>query len=103
MSEVIWVESRSEFLDLLNTNDSVVVDFTAPAWCRPCQQFAPHFDSAAEKSDATFVAVDVDKAEWAMVDYGVRGVPTVKLFRSGEFVKDLSGRTVIKLLAEVSD
>lgn len=103
MSEVIWIEDRSEFQDLLDTESELVVDFTAPAWCRPCQQFAPHYDKAAEQSGATFVAIDVDKADWAMVDYGVRGVPTVKLFRDGSEVTDLKERTVVKLLSEISN
>lgn len=103
MSKVLEVNDRSEFQDLLDTEQELVVDFSAPAWCRPCQQLAPHFDSASEKSEATFVMVDVDKADWAMVDYGVRGVPSVKLFRKGEFVTDLKGRTVIQLLSEISN
>lgn len=107
MSDVVWVEDASEFQRILDSNQEVVVDFSAPAWCIPCQRFAPHFDAASTKSDAKFVAVDVDKAEWAMVDYGVRGVPTVKLFRNGQFVTDLAkspqDRTVIKLLNEISN
>lgn len=107
MSDVLWIEDRSEFQDLLDTEPVVVVDFSAPAWCIPCQRFAPHFDAASEKSDATFVAVDVDKADWAMVDFGVRGVPTVKLFKNGQFVTDLvknpQDKTVIKLLNEISN
>ena len=101
MSEVIWIEDEGELKDLLSTEHEVVIDFTAPDWCRPCQQFAPHFDTAAEKSEATFVAVDVDKADWAMVEYGVRGVPTVMLYRDGDYVKNVQERTAIKLLAEI--
>jgi thiol-disulfide isomerase/thioredoxin len=101
LSEVIWVEDHDNLLDLIDTNDSVVVDFTAPAWCGPCQKFAPHFDTAAEKSDAVFVAVDVDKAPWATSEYGVRGVPTVKHFKGGEFVADIKSRTAIPLLSEI--
>lgn len=113
MSEVLWVEDADQLRDLIETEDQVVVDFTAPARCIPCQRFAPHFDKAAETASVssdmlgrtTFVAVDVDKADWAVVDYGVRGVPTVKLFRNGQFVTDLAktpqDRTVIKFLAEI--
>lgn len=102
MSDVLWIEDANELYDLIDSAHEVVVDFTAPSWCRPCQQFAPHFDAAAEKSDATFVAVDVDKAPWAMGDYNVRGVPTVMLFRNGEHVGTPKERTVIKLLAEIN-
>jgi thioredoxin-like negative regulator of GroEL len=102
LSDVLWVDDVTELQDLIDSAHEVVVDFTAPSWCRPCQQFAPHFDKAAEKSDATFVAVDVDKAPWAMADYGVRGVPTVMLYQNGEYVKNLQERSVIKLLAEIN-
>lgn len=102
LSKVIWIEDRSEFNDLLETEDRLVVDFTAPGWCAPCQKLAPHFEAAAEASDdATFVAIDVDKADWAMVDYGVRGVPSVRLFRFGQHAADLKERVAPKLLAEI--
>jgi thioredoxin-like negative regulator of GroEL len=88
---------------MLDMHPNVVVDFTAPAWCRPCQQFSPHFDAASEKSeDTAFVAVDVDKAPWAMVEYGVQGVPTVMLYRDGHYVKNLQERTAVKLLSEIN-
>ena len=102
MDEVVWVDDLGEFLDSLRVEGKVVVDFTAPAWCRPCQQFAPHFEKAAEKSDATFIAVDVDKAEWVVQEFGVRSVPTVMLFEDGEYIKNLQERTVPKLLAEIA-
>lgn len=101
MSEVVWIDEFSEFVKAIEENDNVVVDFTAPSWCRPCQQFAPHFDAAAEKSEAMFIAVDVDKAPWAMSEYGVRGVPTVKHYRDGNLQGDLKGRTVLALLSEI--
>lgn len=114
MSEVIEVVERDELNDLLDTEDFVIVKFTAPAWCVPCQQFAPHFESAARsakhRSDmlgrATFVTVDIDKADWAMVDYGIKSVPTVKVFLFGEYKTDVAkhpdNRSAPKFLAELS-
>lgn len=102
MSDVTWLIDEQNLLDLLDSAHEVVVDFTAPGWCVPCQRFAPHFDAAAKESDATFVAVDVDKAPWATLAYGVRGVPTVKFFRNGMFVADLKERTALKLIDELS-
>lgn len=109
-----WVESKEHFNSLLSDSDYVVVDFTAPSWCRPCQQFAPHFEKAAQSASsqsnmlgrATFVAVDVDKAPWAMTDYGVRGVPTVKLIsrlHTPLEPVDLKSRTAPLLLKEINN
>ena len=95
-----WVTEHQELLDIVNNNGVVIVDFTAPSWCRPCQQFMPHFDKASEMSAAKFVAVDVDKAPWAMEEYGVQSVPTVVKI-DDEDVTVLKERTVVKLLAEI--
>ena len=101
MSDVLYVTDRSEFQDLLDTEQKLVVDFYAD-WCGPCKQFDPHFKTASEKSDATFVKVDVDSADWAMVDFGVLGIPSVKLFTNGDHAADLKSRNAIHLLAEIN-
>lgn len=106
MSNVEWVEDESTFDELLK-NDRVVVDFSAPAWCRPCQQLEPHFEKAASQMmvDSSvrtkFVAVDVDKAPWAMERFGVQSVPTVMLFEAGSYIKNIVGRTVVQILSEL--
>ena len=114
MSDVLWIEDAEQLRDLIDTEPMVVVDFTAPAWCGPCVQFAPTFEAiagrAAIRSDslgrAVFVAVDIDKADWAMVEYGVRGVPNVQVFKNSEFVthvaKTPQTRTALKFLAELT-
>lgn len=102
MTDVNWVTEEAELDNIIGKDTKVVIDFTAPSWCRPCQQFAPHFDAAAEKSDATFVAVDVDKAPWAMTKYGVQSVPTVMFFEGGQYVKNIVGRTVLQVLSEIA-
>jgi thiol-disulfide isomerase/thioredoxin len=95
------VEDQAEFEGLVASHPQVVVDWTAPAWCRPCQQFAPHFERAGTESDAIFIAVDVDKAPWAMVEYGIQGVPTVMLFKGGQYNKNIVGRTALQVLNEL--
>lgn len=101
MNEVIEVTEPGHLEEIVAANDNVVVDFGAEAWCQPCKQFSPHFKAAAEKTDATFVYVDVDKAPWATSEYGIRGVPTVKQFKGGQLVGDIKSRTVVALLAEI--
>lgn len=100
MSNVLEVVAHDEFLNLLGGDSDVVVKFWA-TWCGPCRALAPHFETAAENCDAIFVAVDVDKAPWATLEYGVRGVPAVKLFRDGESV-DLKARTAVPMLNEIN-
>lgn len=101
---MIEITSQEQLENLiLQENKTVVVDFAAPAWCIPCQRFAPHFEMASKKTDAAFAHVDVDKAEWAMVEYGVQSVPTVMLFKNGQYVKHLKERTAPKLLQEIEE
>lgn len=102
MADVLDITDAGELRDVIDAKPVVVIKFTAPAWCRPCQQFAPHYKAtAAKRDDVTFVSVDIDNAPWAMVDYGVRGVPTVMLYRDGKYVKNIVGRTVIQILSEL--
>lgn len=102
MSEVINVTDERILEDILSAHDRVVVKFTAPAWCRPCQQFAPVFKAVASEVDGVkFVSVDVDNAPWAMANYGVQGVPTVVLFEGGSRSRDLKERTALKFLQEL--
>lgn len=82
---------------------NVVVDFTAPGWCQPCIRFAPHFDMASlQLKDLTFIAVDVDKAPWAMTRFGIMSVPTVRLFKSSDDSVDLKERAVVPLIKEIN-
>ena len=99
---VVWIDSEEELDSYLDSEQKVVIDFSAPGWCRPCQQLQPHFDKAAAlEPDAKFLAVDVDKAPWAMQRFGVQSVPTVMLYEGGTYVKNIIGRTVVQILNEL--
>lgn len=102
MSEIYEVDSLDQLQDLIDTEDKLVVKFTAPSWCGPCRQYAPHFEKVAEKSADTFVVVDLDEVPDAMLEYGFKSVPTTLVFESGELTKTIIGvRTAPKLLAEL--
>lgn len=98
------INSKEQLDDLIESGLDVVVKFWA-TWCGPCAKYAPHFQKASERSEAIFASVDIDTAPWAMVDYGIQSVPTTKLFRNGEFDRDIAktpaNQTVLKLLAEI--
>lgn len=88
---VIEVSSVAALNEVLDNNANVVVDFAAEAWCVPCQRLKPHYDAVAGKMEGVkFVHVDIDKADYALVEsYQVAGVPTVLAFDNGEVVEKI--------------
>ncbi|MDC0534256.1 thioredoxin [Francisellaceae bacterium] len=62
----------------------VLVDFWAE-WCGPCRMIAPIFEELSEKYEGKvkFVKVDVDSNPETPTKFGVRGIPTLMLFKSG--------------------
>lgn len=102
MSEAIWVRSEDGFNAELPDKGRAVVLFTAPSWCRPCQQFEPHFKRAqSNEDDIKFIAVDLDDNAWASVEYGVRSVPTCWLYEDGKKVRDI--KVPVSALVFLSD
>jgi len=101
LTEIIEVTSFEQFTGLV-AEGPVVVDYWAD-WCGPCKKFAPHYESAAEKStlDLTFASVDVEANEWAIKREGIMQIPTVRLYYFGK-VLDTKSRTVVPFLNELT-
>jgi len=82
----------SKFNDLINSDVPVLVDFYA-TWCGPCKQLGPIIEevSIALKGKAKVLKIDIDKNPQAASAYGIRGVPTMILFKNGKQVWRQSG------------
>lgn len=82
----------SKFNELINAETPTLVDFMAD-WCGPCQAMAPILsDVKAEMGDRIrIVKINVDKNQAIASKFGIRGVPTLIVFKKGEAVWRQSG------------
>jgi thioredoxin 1 len=81
---IINVTDDSFDNDVLKASGAVLVDFWAP-WCGPCKQIAPLLEEvAAEMGDKITIAkIDIDDNPNTPGKYGVRGIPTLSIFKDG--------------------
>ena len=77
---------------VLNSDKPVLVDFWA-TWCGPCRMLGPIIEEVAADFEGKAVVgkVDVDNNQQVSVDYGIRNIPTVLIFKNGEVVDKIVG------------
>jgi thioredoxin 1 len=95
MSEFVRDVSDSSFEnEVLKSDKPVLVDFWAE-WCAPCRMLAPTVTAVAEHytESATVVKLNVDDNPSTAQRYGIKGIPTLILFREGKEVERVVGAT----------
>ena len=88
MSELINATSDASFDgDVLQSTTPVLVDFWAE-WCNPCKMIAPVLDEVAKElgDKVRITKVNVDENPETPVKFGVRGIPSLILFKDGNVV-----------------
>ena len=79
----------------------VIVDFWAE-WCGPCKMLGPTLEGFAKENEGKFILAkcNVNSARQKATEYGVRSIPSVKLFKDGEVVDEFVGVLPAKQIQE---
>jgi len=88
MSNTVIKVTDSEFENLvLKSEKPFLLDFWAE-WCGPCKMIAPVLEQIAEeKSDVIIIGkINVDENSQTATKFGIRGIPTLMLFKNGESI-----------------
>ena len=84
---IVYVSDSSFESDVLKSDKPVLVDYWAE-WCGPCKMIAPILEEVSSEYDEkiTIAKLDVDANQNTSTQYGIRGVPTLMLFKDGDVV-----------------
>ncbi len=91
-SDNVQQVSDAEFEEVTNSEIPTLVDFWAP-WCGPCKAIGPVVEDLATEyhGKVTIVKMNVDDNPATPGKFGIRAIPTLILFKSGEVVDQITG------------
>jgi thioredoxin 1 len=92
MANAIHLTDATFEQDVLKSDLPVLIDFWA-AWCGPCRMIAPIIEEmAGEYTDkAKICKLDVDNNQNTAMQFGIRSIPTLLIFKGGEVVDTIVG------------
>jgi len=92
MANLHHFDSKNFQDEVVGSDLPVLVDFWAP-WCGPCKMIGPIVEELAEEfaGKAKVGKVNVDDNQELAGQFGIRGIPTVMLFKGGEVVESFVG------------
>ena len=101
---IVEVTDANFQTEILQSKVPVLVDFWA-AWCAPCRMLAPTVDAVAEKyaTSARVVKLNVDDNPSISQRYGIKGIPTLILFKGGKEEERVVGATSKEAISRMID
>ena len=82
--QIVYVTDDTFETEVLNSDQPVLVDYWAE-WCGPCKVIAPILDEVSEEygNRLKIAKLNIDENPGTPPKYGIRGIPTLMLFRNG--------------------
>lgn len=92
MSLPIHITDDNFEKEVLRSNVPVLIDFWA-TWCGPCRVIAPSIEELAKEyvGKAKISKLDVDNNQRTAMNYGIRSIPTILIFKNGQVVDTIIG------------
>ena len=88
------ISTDETFNKIISENKLVLVDFWAP-WCSPCKQIGPILEEISDEmsNEVVIAKLNIDEEVNTGTKFGIRGIPTMLLFKSGELKATKVGAT----------